>query len=194
MLNAQMKLTFKELLLFHECEKRNQLQSAKRYIRLKPAVLGRTLQCYKQPLKCYFTSTWPNIKEPTEIVSSITDKFGYISVTPAESGSLLNTTTTHVLVFIMHAEFNCVIYVLFKWINTIISSIKNSNVIQFIGHPGVWLIVTSQMLLLYHFDVIENNGIGNNAAIPLVEKFKLLININEWITHVQENNLPHHTR
>ena len=40
-------------------------------------------------------------------------------------------------------------------------------------------IVTSQVLLLQHCDVTENNSIGNNAAIPLVEKCKLLMNINE---------------
>ena len=34
-------------------------------------------------------------------------------VAPAESGSFLNTITTHVLTFIMHAEFICVTYVLF---------------------------------------------------------------------------------
>ena len=36
-----------------------------------------------------------------------------IWVTLAESGSLSNSTTTYVLIFIMHAEFNCVTYVLF---------------------------------------------------------------------------------
>ena len=46
--------------------------------------------------------------------------------------------------------------------------------------------MTSLMLLLRHCDVIQNNGIDNNAAIPLVEKFKSLININEWNAHVQE--------
>ena len=46
-------------------------------------------------------------------------------------------------------------------------------------------IVTSQMLLLQHCDVIENNSIVSNAAIPFVEKFKLLMNIDKWITHVQ---------
>ena len=48
------------------------------------------------------------------------------------------------------------------------------------------LVVTSQMLLLQHCDVIENNNIGNNAAIPSVEKLKLLMNVIEWIAHVQE--------
>ena len=33
--------------------------------------------------------------------------------TPAESGSLSNTTTKYVLILIMHAESNCVSYVLF---------------------------------------------------------------------------------
>ena len=46
--------------------------------------------------------------------------------------------------------------------------------------------MTSQMLLLKRCDVIENNSIANNAAIPLVEKCKLLMNTNEWIAHVQE--------
>ena len=34
-------------------------------------------------------------------------------VTPAKRGSLLNTTTAYALTFIKHAEFNCVIYVMF---------------------------------------------------------------------------------
>ena len=34
-------------------------------------------------------------------------------ITPASSGSLLNTPTTYVLIFIMYADLNCVTYVLF---------------------------------------------------------------------------------
>ena len=49
--------------------------------------------------------------------------------------------------------------------------------------------MTSQVLLLQHCDIIENNSIGNNAAIPLVEKFTLLMNINEWIAHVQSKQV-----
>ena len=41
------------------------------------------------------------------------------------------------------------------------------------------------MILLQHCDVIEKSSIGNSAAIPLAEEFKLLMNINDWITHVQ---------
>ena len=35
-------------------------------------------------------------------------------------------------------------------------------------------------------DVIESNSIDNNAAILLVEKFKLLMNNDEWIAHVKK--------
>ena len=35
-----------------------------------------------------------------------------------------------------------------------------------------------------HRDVIESNSIGNSASISLIEKFKLLINFNEWIAQV----------
>ena len=91
--------------------------------------------------------------------------------------------------------------------NLIISSIKNSNFIQFIScgllqlwstsrvafwllkHPSVCPIVTSQVLLMQHYDVTENNGIGYNVVIPLVEKFKLLMNINEWVAPVQSKQL-----
>ena len=41
---------------------------------------------------------------------------------------------------------------------------------------------------------IENNGIGNNAATPLVAKFELLMNSNEWIAHVQWKNKQKKTR
>ena len=47
------------------------------------------------------------------------------------------------------------------------------------------------VLLLDHCYFIENNSTGKDAAIPLFELIKLLVNINEWISHVQEkNNLP----
>ena len=46
-------------------------------------------------------------------------------------------------------------------------------------------IVTSQVPLLQHCDVMENNSIGHKTAIPLNEKFKSLMNINEWTAHVQ---------
>ena len=48
-------------------------------------------------------------------------------------------------------------------------------------------IVKSHVLLLQYCDVIENSGIGNNAAIPLVEKFKLLLNNDRTF---QENIWP----
>ena len=91
---------------------------------------------------------------------------------------------------------------------TIVSSIKNSSFIQFMS---CWLlefgdtgraallvakgtpmcpIVTSQMLLLQHCDVIENNSIGNNVAIPLVEKFKLLIISMSGSLKLKKNSLP----
>ena len=88
--------------------------------------------------------------------------------------------------------------------NLIISSIENSDFIQFIscgllelgstsraafwfvkGPTSVCPIVTSHVLLLQHCDIIENNSIGNNAAIPLVETFKIFMNIDEWIAHVR---------
>ena len=59
------------------------------------------------------------------------------------------------------------------------------------GHPSVFPIVTSQMLLFQHCDVIVNNSIGNNAAIPLVDWYKLLMNINEWIAHVKKKTFYH---
>ena len=46
------------------------------------------------------------------------------------------------------------------------------------------------MLLLQHCDVIENNTIDDSAAIALVEKFELLMNIYEWTRHVQDKKLP----
>ena len=54
------------------------------------------------------------------------------------------------------------------------------------GHPSVCPIVTPHMLLLRHWDFIQKNSTNNNAVIPLVAKFKLLMNINKWIAHVQE--------
>ena len=42
------------------------------------------------------------------------------------------------------------------------------------------------MLLLQHCDVIENKSIGNKAAIPVVETYKLLMNIDGWIAYVRE--------
>ena len=42
---------------------------------------------------------------------------GCTGVTPAESGSLSNTTTTYVVTFMIHAEFNYITHVLFNgWI------------------------------------------------------------------------------
>ena len=46
-------------------------------------------------------------------------------------------------------------------------------------------IVMSHVLLLQHCYVTENKDIGYNAVIPLVEKFKLFMNIDEWIAYVQ---------
>ena len=56
--------------------------------------------------------------------------------------------------------------------------------------PSVTPNVTSAMQLLQHCDVIENNCINNNAATPLVEKFKLLMSMNKWIVHIQEKTFP----
>ena len=57
------------------------------------------------------------------------------------------------------------------------------------GHPNVCPILTSQMLSLQSCGVVGNNSIGNNAAFSFVEKFKSLMNINEWIAHVQVKQL-----
>ena len=87
-------------------------------------------------------------------------------------------TPAYGLTLIMHGEFNCdnqfvqfISYGLIQLGNT-------SSAACFVGP-----IVTSWVLLLQQCDVIENNEIGNNTAIPLVDKFKLLMNINEWIAH-----------
>ena len=52
------------------------------------------------------------------------------------SNTSRNSTTTHVLTFIIHAEFNCVNCVLLWWVNMIIPSITNNNFIQFISSWG----------------------------------------------------------
>ena len=63
-------------------------------------------------------------------------------------------------------------------------------------HPSKCPIVTSQMLLLQHCDVIENNNIGNNEAIPLAEKFNFVQekipqpSLNQWFTQAHAWWLP----
>ena len=52
-------------------------------------------------------------------------------ITPAESGSLWNTTATYVPTVIMHAEFNKV-SILFYKVHIIVSPIKNIYFIQLI--------------------------------------------------------------
>ena len=86
-------------------------------------------------------------------------------IKPAESGSLSNTTTTYLLIFIIHAEFNCVTYVLFYWVNIKISSIKNSNFVQFMlcellelgntSRDAFWLLRSPQCVP--HCDVGDAN-------------------------------------
>ena len=57
---------------------------------------------------------------------------GWWWVTPTESG-LLSKSTTYIRTITIYAKFTCVTYVLFQWANVLISSIKNSNFIQFIS-------------------------------------------------------------
>ena len=72
---------------------------------------------------------------------------------------------------------------------------------QFYPVYSMWIVSTSRAAIwllrapqsVSHCDVTcpivatlsENNCIGNCAAIPLVETFKLIIDINEWIAYVQ---------
>ena len=81
-----------------------------------------------------------------------------------------------------HAFISC-------WLLDLGNTSRSAFWFRLLRAPSVCPIVTSHVLLLQHFDIIENNNIGNNAAIPLVEKFKLFTNIYELITLVQSKQL-----
>ena len=99
-----------------------------------------------------------------------------------------------------HAKLYCVSYVLFQYIYNPFALYKfQFHTICTMHIVRTWWLQQSCFLVaegipvcspLWHHscDVIENNSIGNNAAIPLADKFKLLMNINEWIAHFPEKH------
>ena len=122
----------------------------------------------------------------------------YNRVTPVESGSLSNTSTTYVLTLIMHAEFKCLIcYVLSSKCNKCIPSklpfysLCVMLIVRSWWHQLSCLLITVGTPLCaplwchkcFCYSIMLP-FMKSNEAISLVEKSKLLMNVIECLTHV----------